>query len=77
MTANPSATAPLSDLMDSFAMVAMEQFISTYAPEQLGSPEETVEWCKMMAGMSYAMAGTMMNTRLDLHSQMTKETNAA
>ena len=77
MTANPSSTAPLSDLMDSFAMVAMEQFISIYAPEQLGSPEETVEWCKMMAGMSYAMAGTMMNTRHDLHSQMTKETNAA
>ena len=72
-----TSAAPLSDLMDSFAMVAMEQFISIYAPEQLGSPEETVEWCKMMAGMSYAMAGTMMNTRLDLHSQMTKETNAA
>ena len=76
MTANPSATAPLSDLMDNFAMVAMEQFISIYAPEQPGSPEETVKWCQMMAGMSYAMAGTMMNMRLDLHSQMTKETNA-
>jgi ABC-type Fe3+ transport system substrate-binding protein len=62
--------APLSDLMDSFAMAAMEQLIAIYAPEKLESADETIQWCNHIAGMSYAMAGTMMNTRSKLHLEM-------
>ena len=74
--------APLSNLMDTFAMAAMEQLIALYAPEKLDSPDETIQWCNHIAGMSYAMAGTMMNTRFKLHSEMIdntqkKEDNAA
>ena len=74
--------APPSNLMDNFAMAAMEQLIALYAPEKLDSPDETIQWCNHIAGMSYAMAGTMMNTRFKLHSEMIdntqkKEDNAA
>jgi hypothetical protein len=80
MTSTPAA--PLADLMDDFAINAMAQLIHIYAPEKLESPEETIQWCNQMAGMSYAMAGTMMNTRSKLHSEMIenaqkKEENAA
>lgn len=66
--------APLSNLMDSFAMAAMEQLIALYAPEKTESPEETIQWCNHIAGMSYAMAGTMMNTRLKLHTGIIENT---
>ena len=61
---------PLVDLMDTLAMVAMEQFIALYAPEKTEGPEATVQWCNHIAGMSYAMAGVMINTRSKLHSEM-------
>ena len=62
--------APLSSLMDSFAMAAMEQLIALYAPEKTESADETIQWCNHIAGMSYAMAGAMINTRSKLHSDM-------
>ena len=68
MTSTPAA--PLADLMDDFAINAMAQLIHIYAPEKLEGPEETIQWCNQMAGMSYAMAGTMINTRSKLHSEM-------
>ena len=61
---------PLVDLMDNVAMVAMEQFIALYAPEKTEGPDATVQWCNHIAGMSYAMAGAMINTRSKLHSDM-------
>jgi hypothetical protein len=61
---------PLVDLMDNVAMVAMEQFITLYAPEKTEGPDATVQWCNHIAGMSYAMAGAMINTRSKLHSDM-------
>lgn len=66
----PTAATPLADLMDDFAINAMAQLIHIYAPEKLESPEETIQWCNHIAGMSYAMAGTMINTRSKLHSEM-------
>ena len=66
--------APLSDLMDSFAMAAMEQLIALYAPEKLETADRTIQWCNQIAGMSYAMAGTMMNTRLKLHTGIIENT---
>ena len=72
MTSPPEA--PLSSLMDSFAMAAMEQLIALYAPEKLESADETIQWCNHIAGMSYAMAGTMMNTRLKLHTGIIENT---
>ena len=66
--------APLSNLMDTFAMAAMEQLIALYAPEKIESTEETIQWCNHIAGMSYAMAGTMMNTRFKLHSETIENT---
>ena len=62
--------APLSNLMDSFAMAAMEQLIALYAPEKIESADDTIQWCNHIAGMSYAMAGAMINTRSKLHSDM-------
>ena len=61
---------PLVDLMDDVAMFAMEQFIALYAPEKTEGPDATVQWCNHIAGMSYAMAGAMINTRSKLHSDM-------
>ena len=61
---------PLVDLMDNVAMAAMEQFIALYAPEKTEGPDATVQWCNHIAGMSYAMAGAMINTRSKLHSEM-------
>jgi hypothetical protein len=49
---------------------AMEQFIALYAPEKTEGPSATVQWCNHIAGMSYAMAGAMINTRSKLHSDM-------
>jgi hypothetical protein len=60
--------------MDNFAMAAMEQLIALYAPEKTGSPEETIQWCNHIAEMSYAMAGTMMNTRPKLHTGIIENT---
>ena len=65
---------PLVDLMDNVAMVAMEQFIALYAPEKTEGPDATIQWCNHIAGMSYAMAGTMMNTRLNLHTGIIENT---
>ena len=61
---------PLVDLMDNVAMVAMEQFIALYAPEKTEGPDATIQWCNHIAGMSYAMAGAMINTRSKLHLDM-------
>jgi hypothetical protein len=61
---------PLVDLMDNCSMAAMEQFIALYAPEKTEGPDATVQWCNHIAGMSYAMAGAMINTRSKLHSDM-------
>ena len=61
---------PLVDLMDNVAMIAMEQFIALYAPEKTERPDATVQWCNHIAGMSYAMAGAMINTRSKLHLDM-------
>jgi hypothetical protein len=56
--------------MDNVAMVAMEQFIALYAPEKTEGPDATIQWCNHIAGMSYAMAGAMINTRSKLHLDM-------
>ena len=74
--------APLSDLMDDFAMNAMAQLIHIYAPEKLQSPDEIIKWCKHMAGISYAMASIMMDTRVATHKgiledHQNKEANEA
>ena len=61
---------PLVDLMDNVAIIAMEQFIALYAPEKTEGPDATVQWCNHIAGMSYAMAGAMINTRSKLHLDM-------
>ena len=61
---------PLVDLMDNVAMIAMEQFIALYAPEKTEGPDSTIQWCNHIAGMSYAMAGAMINTRSKLHLDM-------
>jgi hypothetical protein len=65
--------APLSDLMDDFAIAAMAQFIALYAPEKTEGPDATVQWCNHIAGMSYAMAGAMMNARSTLHKVMIED----
>lgn len=71
MTSDSFSATPLTDLMDGFAMIAMEQFVSLYAPDKPENPKQVVEWCERIAGMSYAMAGTMINKRLELHLKMT------
>ena len=66
--------APLSDLMDSFAVAAMEQLIAMYAPERLETADAVIQWCNQIAEMSYAMAETMMNTRLERHTGIIENT---
>ena len=65
------STVSLSDLLDDFALNTMAQLIHAYAPDKLEDSEQVVEWCEQIAGMSYAMAGTMINKRSELHLKMT------
>ena len=66
-------SAPLSDLMDDFAMNAMAQLIHIYAPENTNNKEETVQWCANLASISYVMAASMMDTRTALHAGIVED----
>ena len=65
--------APLSDLMDSFAMAAIKKLIVLYTPK-IETADGVIQWCNQIAEMSYAMARTMMNTRLELHAGIIENT---
>ena len=65
--------APLSDLMDSFAMAAMEKLIVLYAPK-IETADGVIQWCNQIAEISYAMAEAMMNTRPELHTGIIENT---
>ena len=66
-------SAPLSDLMDDFAMNAMAQLIHIYAPENTNNKEETVQWCANLASISYVMAASMMDTRTAFHAGIVED----
>ena len=66
-------SAPLSDLMDDFAMNAMAQLIHIYAPESTNDKEETVQWCANVASISYVMAASMIETRTAFHAGIVTE----
>ena len=66
-------SAPLSDLMDDFAMNAMAQLIHTYAPADWGDKEDIVKWCESISSISYLMATSMMDTRTALHKSILEE----
>jgi hypothetical protein len=66
-------SAPLSDLMDDFAMNAMAQLIHIYAPENTNNKEETVQWCANLASISYVMAASMIDTRTALHAGIVED----
>ena len=66
-------SAPLSDLMDDFAMNAMAQLIHIYAPENTNDKEKTVQWCENISSTSYVMAASMMDTRTALHAGILEE----
>ena len=70
MTSNPTTPSYLSDLMDTFAMVALEQLIPLYAPKRMEGPDEAMQWSEQIAGLSYTMAATMMNMRSELYEGM-------
>ena len=65
-----TSLAPLSDLMDDFAIAAMAQLIHIYSPEDMGDKADMVQWCEAIASTSYVMAGAMMNARSILHKAM-------
>ena len=65
--------APLSDLMDDFAINAMAQLIHIYAPENTNDKEKTVQWCESISSISYVMAASMMDTRTALHKSILEE----
>ena len=66
-------SAPLSDLMDDFAMNAMAQLIHIYAPENTNDKEKTAQWCESISSISYVMAASMMDTRTGLHKIILEE----
>jgi hypothetical protein len=66
-------SAPLSDLMDDFAMNAMAQLIHIYVSENTNNKEETVQWCANLASISYVMAASMMDTRTALHAGIVED----
>ena len=66
-------SAPLSDLMDDFAMNVMAQLIHIYAPENTNDKEKTAQWCESMSSISYVMAASMMDTRTGLHKIIFEE----
>jgi hypothetical protein len=62
--------APLSDLMDDFAIAAMAQFIALYAPEKTEGPDATVQWCDHIAAHApMHMAAAMMDARSHASTQ--------
>jgi hypothetical protein len=65
--------APLSDLMDDFAIAAMAQLIHIYAPENTNDKEKTVQWCDNISSISYVMAASMMDTRTALHAGIVED----
>ena len=68
-----TSSAPLSDLMDDFAMNAMAQLIHIYAPESTKDKEETVQWCANVASISYVMAASMIETRTAFHAGIVED----
>jgi hypothetical protein len=65
--------APLSDLMDDFAIAAMAQLIHIYSPKDMGDKADMVKWCEAIASISYVMAASMMNTRTALHAGIVED----
>ena len=66
-------SAPLSDLMDDFAMNVMAQLIHIYAPENTNDKKKTAQWCESISSISYVMAASMMDTRTALHKSILEE----
>jgi hypothetical protein len=68
-----TSSAPLSDLMDDFAIAAMAQLIHIYSPEDMGDKADMVKWCEAIASTSYVLASAMMNARSTLHKVMVED----